>query len=94
MRVAFPRFVDLEARSGSVIRGIRRAIAARPPGSSAAQQQRHDVGNPRVLSWRFFSFVHERTLPMRPSTFDARGRLLRRTRRMARLLMYQQRVRK
>ena len=33
MRVAFPRFLDLEARSGSVIRGIRRAVAARPPGS-------------------------------------------------------------
>jgi oxygen-dependent protoporphyrinogen oxidase len=33
MRVAFPRFLDLEARSGSVIRGIRRAAAARPPAS-------------------------------------------------------------
>lgn len=33
MRAAFPRFLDLEARSGSVIRGIRRAAAARPPGS-------------------------------------------------------------
>jgi oxygen-dependent protoporphyrinogen oxidase len=33
MRAAFPRFLDLEARSGSVIRGIRHAAGARPPGA-------------------------------------------------------------